>query len=224
MISTLRETSLAGRGSGNHKRVYRVYHALRLDLPRRRTQGRVPPRVRRALVAPDRLNDIWALDFMHDALYGGRRFRTLKVLDEGNREGLAIEVGTSIPAARVVRVLDKAGGALRASPGAPARQWPRADSPGLCRLVRPARDCPVRHPAGQARAERLHRTVQPRTYREEVLDAYLWASTQDVQQLSDAWLVAYNEHRPHDALGRVPPLTCAARVTRCSESNYAWST
>ena len=54
------------------------------------------PRVRRVLVAPDRLNEIWAIDFMHDALYGGRRFRTLNVLDEGSREGLVIEVGTSI--------------------------------------------------------------------------------------------------------------------------------
>ena len=58
-------------------------------------------------MAPDRLNEIWALDFMPDALYGGRRFRTLNVLDEGNSEGLAIEVGPSISAARVVLVLDQ---------------------------------------------------------------------------------------------------------------------
>ena len=90
----------------NHKRVYRVYRALGLHLPRR-TRRRVPPRVRQTLAAPNRLNEIWALDFMHDALYSGRRFRTLNVLDEGNREGLAIEVGTSIPAPRVVRVLDQ---------------------------------------------------------------------------------------------------------------------
>ena len=83
----------------NHKRVYRVYRALGLHLPRR-IRRRVPPRVRRTLVAPDRLNAIWALDVMHAALYNGRRFRTLNVLDEGNREGLAIEVGTSIPAPR----------------------------------------------------------------------------------------------------------------------------
>ena len=63
-----------------------------------------------------------------------------------------------------------------------------------------------------------------RTYREEVLDAFLWVSTQEVQQLSDAWLVTYDEHRPHDALGRVPSLTYLARVTTRSESNYAWST
>ena len=39
-----------------------------------------------------------------------------------------------------------------------------------------------------------------RTYREEVLDAYLFHSTQEAQAISDAWLIAYNEHRPHDAL------------------------
>ena len=90
----------------NHKRVYRVYHALCLYLPRR-TRRRGAPRVRRALVAPNRLNEIWVLDVMHDTLYGGRRFRTLNVLDEGHREGLANEVGTSIPVAREVRVLDQ---------------------------------------------------------------------------------------------------------------------
>ena len=42
---------------------------------------------------------------MHDALYGGRRFRTLNVLDAGNRQGVVIGVGTSIPSARVVRLM-----------------------------------------------------------------------------------------------------------------------
>jgi putative transposase len=58
------------------------------------------------LVASARLNETWALDFMADALYDGRGFRTFNVLDEGDREALAIEVGTSIPSARVIRVLD----------------------------------------------------------------------------------------------------------------------
>jgi putative transposase len=53
------------------------------------------------------VNGVWAVDFMHDALYGGRPFRTFNVLDEANREGLAIEVGVSIPAARVIRVLEQ---------------------------------------------------------------------------------------------------------------------
>ena len=70
----------------NHKRVHRVYCALRLNLPRR-TKRRLPHRVRRPLVAPPVLNQTWALDFMADALYDRRRFRALTSLDEGNREG-----------------------------------------------------------------------------------------------------------------------------------------
>ena len=116
----------------------------------------MPPRFRQVLVAPTRLNEIWAMDFMHDALYGGRRFRTLNILDEGNREGLAIEVGTSIPATRVIRVL----GQLIALYGQPDRlppgQRPRADVASPHRVVRPARHRFAVHPARQAGAECLH--------------------------------------------------------------------
>jgi putative transposase len=90
----------------NHKRLWRVYRALGLHLLRR-AKRRVPTRLRQPLAAPPAVNQVWAVDFMHDAPYGGRRFRTLNVLDEGNREGLTIDVGTSLPAARVIRVLDQ---------------------------------------------------------------------------------------------------------------------
>lgn len=90
----------------NHKRVYRVYCALRLNLPRR-AKRRVPQRLRQPLDAPAILNRTWAMDYMSDALYSGQRFRCLTILDEGNREGLAIEIGTSIPGGRLVRVLDE---------------------------------------------------------------------------------------------------------------------
>ena len=123
-------------------------------------------------MAPDPLNEIWALDVMHDALYGGRRFRTLNVLDEGNREGLAIEVGTSIPAPRVVRALDQLlphygrPQALRLDNGPELTaqvfvDW--CDRHGLVRLYI-QRGKPVQN----AFIERFNRT-----YREEVLDAFL---------------------------------------------------
>ena len=70
----------------NHKHVHRVYCALRLNLPRRTTR-RVPRRVRQPLTAPPRLNQTWALDFMTETLYDGRRVRLLTMLDEGNHEG-----------------------------------------------------------------------------------------------------------------------------------------
>lgn len=205
----------------NHKRVHRVYCGLRLNLPRR-TRRRVPPRFRQALVAPTRLNEVWAIDFMHDALYGGRRFRTFNVLDEGNREGLAIEVGSSIPAMRVIRVLSQ----LVALYGRPDRlrldngpeltsqmltEWCAQRGIGL-HYIQPGK------PVQNAFIERFNRT-----FREEVLNAYLFHSTHEAQQLADAWLVDYNERRPHDALGRVPPLTFLPRVSPPPESRNSWS-
>ena len=76
----------------NHKRVWRVYCEMGLNLPRR-TKKRVPQRDPVPLQAGQQVNQGWALDFMHDALYDGRRFRTLNVIDEGNREALRIECG-----------------------------------------------------------------------------------------------------------------------------------
>jgi putative transposase len=88
------------------QRVHRVYCALNLNLPRR-TRRRLPKRLRQPLLSPNRVNEIWAMDFMADALYGGRAFRTFSVIDEGNREGLGIEVATSLPSLRVIRFLEQ---------------------------------------------------------------------------------------------------------------------
>ena len=73
----------------NHKRVYRVDKAMKLNLPRR-AQRRLPQRVQQPMGVAARANAEWAMDFMADTLYHGRRFRTLHSLDEGVREALAI--------------------------------------------------------------------------------------------------------------------------------------
>lgn len=85
----------------NHKRLHRVYCAMNLNLPRR-TKRRLPCRLRRPLSVSASLNQVWAIDFMADALYGGSWFRTFNVIDEANREALAIEVAQSIPSLRVI--------------------------------------------------------------------------------------------------------------------------
>lgn len=90
----------------NHKRVYRVYCAMRLNQVRR-TKKRVPTRERIPLAAVPLLNATWAMDFMGDTLYSARRYRIFNVNDEGNREALAIEVDVSLPSERVVAVLDQ---------------------------------------------------------------------------------------------------------------------
>ncbi len=206
----------------NHKRVHRVYCALRLNLPRR-TKRRVPARLRQPLVAPARLNETWALDFMADALYDGRGFRTFNVLDEGNREGLAIEIGTSIPSARVIRVLDD----LVQLYGRPARvrvdngpeltaeafvDWCLAQRIAIG-YIQPGK------PDQNAFIERFNRT-----FREEVLNAYLFDSLEQVQEITDVWLATYNTERPHDSLGQVPPLTFLPRPDAPAKSTFEVST
>jgi len=93
--------------SGPPNAAVRLYCALRLNLPRRTTR-RVPRRIRQPLTAPPVLNLTWALDFMTETLYDSRRVRLLTVMDEGNREGLEIAVGPSLPSRRVTRALVRA--------------------------------------------------------------------------------------------------------------------
>ncbi len=90
----------------NHKRVYRVYCELGLNLrikPRDRLERATPA----ALQAPGSPNAVWSVDFMHDNLADGRSYRSLNVLDDFNREFLAAEVDLSLPASRVIRALDQ---------------------------------------------------------------------------------------------------------------------
>lgn len=213
------------RGKGhrfNHKRVHRVYCALQLNLPRR-TRRRVPTRLRQPLVAPRVLNGTWAMDFMTDALYGGRKFRTLNVIDEGNRECLAIEVSTSIPSVRLIRVLDELVAvhgkpdALRVDNGPELISeafltW-CADQSIEVRHIQPGK------PNQNAFIERFNRS-----YRRDVLDAYMFESIEEVRGLTNEWLDDYNHERPHDSLGRVPPRTFLPRLESPRESSYQVST
>jgi putative transposase len=203
----------------NHKRVHRVYCALRLNLPRR-TKRRVPPRNPLPLAAPSALNHVWSVDFMHDALYDGRRFRTLNVVDDANRQALGIEVATSIPSQRAIRVMEQLIElhgkpiALRLDNGSELTahafvEW--ADNRKIAlRFIDPGK------PNQNAFIERFNKT-----YRTEVLDAYVFESIDDVQQITETWLIGYNEQRPHDALGGVPPLTYLPRANNAPESSFS---
>ena len=75
---------------------------LRIKPKKRLVRERPEP-----LAVPETINEVWSMDFMHDQLSDGRSFRLFNVLDDFNREGLAIEVDLSLPSARVIRALEQ---------------------------------------------------------------------------------------------------------------------
>ena len=90
----------------NHKRIYRIYRELELNLrikPKKRLVRETP----QPLSVPHAINEVWSMDFMHDQLVDGRSIRTLNVIDDFNREALGIEVDFSLPSERVIRTLEQ---------------------------------------------------------------------------------------------------------------------
>lgn len=194
---------LAGH-AWNHKRVRRVYTAMRLNI-RRRAKKRLPARVKQRLFVPEAANQVWSLDFMHDSLWDGRTFRLLNVMDDFNRQVLWIEVDTSLPSQRVIRVLER----LQESRGLPEMVrvdngpefishkldvWCKERGVTLA-YIQPG------EPTQNAYVERLNGSL-----RRELLDAYVFRTLDEVREQTLAWQHDYNHHRPHKALGYRPPV------------------
>ena len=137
------------RYSVNHKRIYRLYREEGLGIRPKTPRRRRSCRYREARSAAGAQNEVWAMDFMSDALFNGRRFRILTVVDCHSREALAVVPRGSFPAFGVVEV--------------------------LARL------------------------------RLELLNASWFLSMADARERTEAWRRAYNEERPHSALGDLTP-------------------
>ena len=189
--------------SFNHKRIWRIYRLLGLNLPRRKKK-RLPDRIRQPLAKPTGLNQVWSLDFMSDVLKDGRRFRTLNVLDDYNRQALGIDIDFSLPAKRVVRLLEQAiethgkPNCLRCDNGPEfisiaLTEWCESNEIEL-RWIQPGK------PTQNAYIERFNGT-----FRREVLNAYLFRSLPQVREVVDRWINEYNTQRPHQALGFLTP-------------------
>lgn len=187
----------------NHKRVYRIYRELELNLrikPRRRLKREKPEE----LAVPDAPNVVWSMDFMADRLADGRQFRLLNVLDDFNREGLGIEVDLSLPAERVVRSLNQIIEwrgkplAIRVDNGpeyvsSKLVEW--AEKQGIAlNYIQPGK------PQQNAYVERYNRTV-----RHEWLDLYIFDSITEVQEIATEWLWTYNHERPNMGIGGITP-------------------
>lgn len=187
----------------NHKLVRRIYNELNLN-KRSKKKRRLPVRNPDRLEVPAEMNDTWSCDFMSDALTDSRRFRTFNVLDDFNREGLKIEIDFSLSAERVVRVLTQ----IAEVRGLPKRlrmdngpEFVSGKMAEWCETtgVKPEFIEPGK-PQQNAYIERFNRS-----FRQGVLNMYLFDSLDDAREITAVWLDKYNNERPHDALGGIPP-------------------
>jgi putative transposase len=187
----------------NHKRIYRIYRSLELNLrikPKKRLVREKPE----PLGEPTAINAVWSMDFMHDQLADGRSIRLFNVIDDFNREGLDIEVDFSLPSERVIRSLDR----IIEWRGRPARircdngpeyisaslmAWSQRRGIAL-EFIQPGK------PQQNAYVERYNRTV-----RYDWLAHYLFDSIEEVQEFATRWLWTYNHERPNMALGGITP-------------------
>lgn len=187
----------------NHKRVYRVYTEMKLNI-RRRYRKRLPARVKQALYQPESINQVWSIDFMSDTLWDGRRYRLLNIIDDFNREVLHIESDLSLPTVRVIRVLEY----LEEFRGLPRMirvdngpefishkldMWCREHQIEL-HFIQPGK------PMQNGYVERCNGNI-----RKELLNAYVFTTLSEVREKTEQWRQDYNCSRPHQSLGYVPP-------------------
>ena len=187
----------------NHKRVYRIYCKLELNM-RIKPKKRIVREQPKTLTVPEKINESWSMDFMHDQLADGRSVRLLNVNDDFNRESLAIEVDFSLPSQRVIRTLNRIiewrgkPGSIRCDNGPEyisqtLRDWAEKKEIRL-NFIQPGK------PQQNAYIERFNRTV-----RYDWLNQYLFYSLAEMQEYATKWQWLYNNERPNMGLGGITP-------------------
>jgi putative transposase len=186
----------------NHKKTHRLYREEKLGL-KRKGRKRFKGEARRCPSA-ENPGELWAMDFVHDALADGRSFRTLNLSDTVTRVCLGQEVDTSLGAKRVIRLLDRAIGLygkpqrIRMDNGPEFRShdlavWATQTGVQLD-FIEPGK------PTQNGHIESFNGR-----FRDECLNLSWFTSLAQAREIIEKWRIYYNNHRPHSSLGYLPP-------------------
>ncbi len=203
----------------NHKKVYRIYREQGLAMRRKKRRhgaGRSPQGVMESPL--NNVNQRWAMDFISDTLANGRNFRALTIVDEYTRECPAIEADTSLPGARVIRVLEQLSitrglpGEIRVDNGPEfvsraVRSWCEHKHI-LLRYIQPGR------PMQNGHVESFNGR-----FRDECLNANWFTSLQHAKKTIAEWRRDYNVERPHSSLNYRTPNEFAAKLVSAANKS-----
>ena len=193
----------------SRNKVLRVYREQGL-VRRAKKRRRFPDSLRKPLSQAKTLNEVWSMDFMTDCLSDGRMLRVLNAMDDYNRESLISKGSISFPSARVIRELEIAieekgkPKYIRTDNGPEFiskeyKEWCKRND------ITPIYSEPGK-PMQNGYIERLNRT-----FREDVLDAYLFTTIQQFNVIAEQWMDDFNQYHPHKALNNKSPIEFADR-------------
>lgn len=188
----------------NHKRVERIYKKLGMNR-RKKHKRRIPNPVKIPLVQPEKMNLTWSMDFMEDRLENGRKVRILNIIDDFNREAITMEIGYSFTSNRVVEFVKQAiewrgkPKSIRTDNGTEFtafvfEQYCRDNDINLLHIQKGK-------PMQNGYVERFNRS-----YREAVLDAFIFENLNQYRTETEMWMEDYNNHHPHESLGDKTPV------------------
>jgi putative transposase len=196
----------------NHKRVYRLYIAVKLTV-RKRKKARRPAQERVALQLATTVNAVWSMDFVSDSLANGRRLKFLTVADDFSHECIDLTVDYGISGEYVTRLLDRA---------AVFRGYPQAvrtdNGPEFTSraFIAWAQSHGVRHILIEPGKPMQNGYIESFNgkFRDECLNEHWFQNLPQARQVISDWCQDYNEVRPHGTIGRIPPAEFAARHRR----------
>lgn len=200
----------------NHKRIERVYRLEGLAVRRRPRQRLTLPRVPRPV--PQRADERWSMNFLRDTLADGRAFRVFNLVDDCTREALAIAVGFSLSAVRVVEVLEQVLAARGQPHAIVCDNGPEFTSRALLRWAH-RRGITLDHirpgkPVENAFVESFNGKL-----RDECLNLHWFLTIADAQHRTETWRFTYNTARPHRGLGQLTPQQFSQRLKQERQDN-----